>query len=102
MSENTRLRADVEERRAAAVHSVRLMRRSQRHELRRVAERQRPNRHRVDHAEDRAVDPDAERETGNGERREPRVLDQGAGGIPQVLEEGIHLAVRRSGETEVR
>ena len=57
-----------------------------------IAERQRPDGDRVDDAEDRAVDADAERQARDGQRRKARVLDQCAGGVAQVLQERVHLA----------
>jgi hypothetical protein len=44
----------------------------------RIAKRQRPYRHGVHDAEDRAVDADAERQADDRERGKPGVLDQRA------------------------
>src|SRR5439155_9232509 len=61
-----------------------------------------PNRNRVHHAENGAVDADAQRETDDGERGKPGVLNQGAGGVAQVLEERIHSSIRRRNPKQVR
>ena len=60
-----------------------------------VAKRQRPDRDGVDDAEDGAVDADAERQAGNGQRGEPGVLDERPGRVAQILQECVHKALRR-------
>jgi hypothetical protein len=57
-----------------AVDAVDLVRRIQPDQRVGVAKRQRPDRHRVDDAEDRAVDADAERQAEDRQRREPGFL----------------------------
>ena len=53
-------------------------------------ERQRPQQHRVDDAEDRGGGADAERERDDGGEREAGPAEEAAGGEAQVLEERVH------------
>src|SRR5262249_41167114 len=82
--------ADIEKRDLAAVDAVAAVRRAERDQPGRIVERQRANGHRVDDAEDGAVDADSQRQAHDGERGTPRVLDEGPAGVAQVLEEGVH------------
>ena len=52
--------------------------------------RQRPEEHAVDHAEDRGVGADAEREGEHRHEREARPLPQAPEGVPEVLAEAGH------------
>ena len=50
-----------------------------------IAERQRPDLHRIDDAEHRAVDADAEREADDGEGGESRIVGERSDGVPKIL-----------------
>jgi len=51
---------------------------------------ERPQQHRVDHAEDRGVGADAERERANRQQREPGLAAQRARGVAKILKNGVH------------
>src|SRR5690242_11714384 len=59
------------------------------HELVRPLDRQRPEQDRVDDAEDRAVDPDPERERQEGDERAAGRLAEAAHGVAEALAEGF-------------
>jgi len=80
----------IEVRGVAALDAVHLVRRLQRDEAVRLFEWQRPDSHRVDHAEDRAVHPDTHGQAEDGERRKARAFHERSEGVPQILEQGVH------------
>src|ERR1700733_6503133 len=62
----------------------------QHHQLAATGVRQGPQKHAVDHAEDGGVDPDSERERGNGDCRETRILEKDPEGVADILKQ--HMA----------
>ena len=57
-----------------------------------LGERQRPEKQAVDDAPDRGVRADGERQSENGDDREPGTLRQTPGRLPEVLDENVHHA----------
>src|SRR6202030_3184712 len=83
----------IEKRRTALVDAVGAMRGLQGDEAVGLTKRQRPNGHSIDHAEDGAIDADAEGQADDGEERHSWLFGEGPKCVPDVLKEGIHTAV---------
>lgn len=65
------------------------------HQPIRVANRDRPHQRAIEHAVDGSVGPDSQREGEDRDQGEPRLVDQGAQRVPNVLKQPRHAVPAR-------